>query len=642
MISCPASHEKAMNSKNLLIWNSNWTPPKLQLFSMLAAATMLGAGFCAQAETTAETEDSDDELTTVVVSASRFETEDTSVVVVRPDSEPYHLNVVDLFRSIPGLAVSTTGNPAALSQIRIRGAEANHTLVLIDGVNANDPASEFNFGAMTPLSLERIEILKGPSSSTWGSDALGGVIYLDTRPTSSQTVVDFNLGSQDHRGVSADWSLRDEAQFARVSVLDRRNSGFNANRIGDESDGLEQRSLNLHAGLARSGFDSSAAIRWLDSLSDYDPYLGDGPLQVDTQRTTFMARTSYVESKAWTPRVQVSKSRTYVGNLSQGSRTNHSVGSRRTISWDNRIDLGDQGLMHAVLENIDEQYRQRSPASIFGDPNQDQAVDRWGLAFEYSTSIENLALRTSVRKDWNSKFSDSITWNARVGVPISDMYLFAAVGSGSKNPSFTELFGYFPGSFIGNSQLEPETSLQWQVGSQFNLQDVSIEATWFAASLEKEINGFVYSPEAGAFTANNISGESTRRGVEVSLESQWRILNLRVGYAFIDSEAEGTQEIRRPRHSGSAKAMVHDFFRWNVTVGVVHHGSQDDTDFSAFPSRQVELEPISLVTIQGEREISNFLKVSLIVENALDVEYEEVLNYSGPGLSIRGGLRLTL
>ena len=77
-------------------------------------------------------------------------------------------------------------------------------------------------------------------------------------------------------------------------------------------------------------------------------------------------------------------------------------------------------------------------------------------------------------------------------------------------------------------------------------------------------------------------------------------------------------------------------------MGVVHHGSQDDTDFGTFPSKQVELDPFSLVTIEAERAISDLLKWSMIIENAMDVEYEEVLNYAGPGLSVRGGIRLTL
>ena len=614
----------------------------LRLLSLIAGATMVAGCLNAQTESSTESEDSAGEITTTIVSASRSETEDRAVVVIRPGVEPNHLNVVDLLRSIPGIAVSSTGNPATLAQVRIRGAEANHTLVLIDGINANDPASEFNFGALTPAGIERIEVLKGPSSSIWGSDALAGVVYLDTRPTRNQALMNVDLGTQDHRGVSADWSLKETSRFARVSLLDRRNSGFNANPIGDESDGLEQRSINLHGGVTKSRWESSAAIRWLDSISDYDPYLGDGPLQVDTQRTTFMAKTSYAVSKTWTPRLRFAKSRTYVGNLSRGSRTNHNVGSRRAISWENRIDLGDHGLAHAVLENIHEGYSQRSPASIFGDPNQDQDIDRWGVAIEYKVSIEPVTFQTSLRRDLNSNFRDSTTWSVRVHAPISYINWFAAVGVGNKNPSFTELYGYFPGSFVGNPQLEPETSLQWQLGSQFNVGSAHIEATCFAASLESEINGFVYSPEAGTFTAQNVTGESSRRGIEFSLESQWREVDLRFGYAFIDSEAQGMHEIRRPRHSASARALVPDFFQWRVSVGVVHHGSQNDTDFGTFPSKQVELDPFNLVTIEAERAISDLLKLSLIVENAMDVEYEEVLNYAGPGLSVRGGIRLTL
>ena len=593
----------------------------------------------------AEVEDTHEhaqEITSTVVSASRTEIEAKFVDTVRPSEEPDHLSVVDLFRSIPGLAVTTAGNPAALSQIRIRGAEANHTLVLIDGINANDPASEFNFGAMTDIALERVEILRGSSSSIWGSDALAGVIYFDTRPTRSQLRADLDIGTQDAREFSADWSLKEENKFGRLSLIHRQNSGFNANNVGDEPDGFDQQAINLHGGIVQFGWDTSVAIRWLDSLSNYDPYLGDGPLQVNTQRTTFVAKSSYVSSELWTPRLQFAKSRTLVGNLSDGARTNHSVGTRTVLSWDNRFVIEDTTWFLTAVEMTQQDYRLRAPASIFGNPNQDQETDQWGLALEYRTSFENVTIHTSARQDWNSNFSHSTTWNTRVDVPIADVHLFASIGTGIKNPTFTELFGYFPGSFVGNPQLEPETSLQWQFGSQFAVNDINVEATLFDANLENEINGFVYSPAAAAFTTENVSGESQRRGVEISVETQWRRIGLQVGYAFVDSEENGKQEIRRPNHSGSIKVRVNDWNQWGFTIGVIHTGEQFDTDFGTFPSRQVELLPFNLVTIACERTVTESLRFRITIENALDEEYEEVLNYVGPGLSIRGGLRVAL
>ncbi len=121
----------------------------------------------------------------VVVTASRIGSVDQRVVVMDDDEvDEAFIHAADALRVLPGVALSTNGHRGSLTQVRVRGAESNHLLVLLDGVALNDPAlgSEFNFGALDFAGIQRVEYLAGPRSAIWGSDALAGVLYLDTTP----------------------------------------------------------------------------------------------------------------------------------------------------------------------------------------------------------------------------------------------------------------------------------------------------------------------------------------------------------------------------------------------------------------------------------------------------------------------------
>ena len=164
--------------------------------------------------------------------------------------------VSELLQAVPGLNVSTQGRAGNLTQIRIRGAEANQVLVIIDGVEANDPAasSEFNFAHLTTENIERIEILRGPQSALWGSDALAGVINITTRQADkrNQLTIKNSYGSENTYQGSITALTKSDKYNLVISGNFLDTDGFNIATSGQERDGYDNATLNIKTDYKRT------------------------------------------------------------------------------------------------------------------------------------------------------------------------------------------------------------------------------------------------------------------------------------------------------------------------------------------------------------------------------------------------------
>ena len=212
----------------------------------------------------------------------------------------------------------------------------------------------------------------------------------------------------------------------------------------------------------------------------------------------------------------------------------------------------------------------------------------------------------SGRYDDNSDFDDVGTFRATSAWTAAGTgtRLHASFGTGQKAPTFTERFGFFPDQFVGNPDLEPEESTGWEAGMEqpFWNGRLSVGATYFREELENEINGFAFDPDTFLFTAENLDGESERRGVEVSaLARVTAALRFAASYTYTDSNqpdpvtGEDTREIRRPRHAASVNAdwRFLDSGRAGLNANLSYVGDQDDTFFEVTPpfgTQTVDLE----------------------------------------------------
>jgi vitamin B12 transporter len=243
-------------------------------------------------------------------------------------------------------------------------------------------------------------------------------------------------------------------------------------------------------------------------------------------------------------------------------------------------------------------------------------------------------------------FADATTVRASALVrPAPGWRLHAAYGEGIAQPTFYDLFGFFPGSFAGNPALKPESSRGWEAGVRWESGAFAAGTTVFSNRLKDEIVG-TFDPVTFTSGAANATGKSRRRGVEV--EASWRpsaAVLVTANYTYLDSEERQVagdalvREVRRPRHSANLLATgTHGRFSWGASGAWV--GKRADTDFDSFPFQTVTLGDYLLASLRVGYEIVEGVEAFAGAENAFDARYQDAVGYATAGRTVHAGLRL--
>jgi vitamin B12 transporter len=488
-----------------------------------------------------------------------------------------------------------------------------------------------------------MEVLRGASSSIHGSDALGGVVSISAARAAGLTAY-AEGGSFGTAQGALGWSGE---RFGGV-LSGLTTEGVDASGNGSEKDGSEALSalvtgkfalgsgwyLSL-VGLARTA-DSD-----FDSDTDFDGLLDDADRRTEAEQRLLGAalagRLGPLDHVVRASFNQVDRD-----NFADGALSDTAKGERTKASWSPSYAYGGHtitGLVDYERETYD-----RSDVQYGGGTDASEAFESVSIAGEYRLSAGPLDLAASVRHDDNKgRFDDATTWRLGAGYAVDSLggRLRASIGTGIKNPTFTELFGFFPGSFIGNPDLKPEESQNWEIGWEQTLGTFSYSATYFDANLQNEIYT-AFNPDFTS-TALNRAGESDRSGVE--LAGSWRALpNLLLsGQAtFLDSQDDtGADEIRVPDMTASLSAdwqVQEDGLRLGLALD--HVGEQGDFDFGPFPSRLVALDAYTLASLTAEYPLTDRIAVTLRGENLLDETATDVFGYNGPGAGVFVGLKL--
>lgn len=569
----------------------------------------------------------------------------TSVSVLTEDDLAVRLspNPADQLRAVPGTAVSRSGGVGNLTQVRMRGAEANHTLVLFEGLEISDPINgDTDFGLLTALPLDRIEVLRGAGSSIYGSDAIGGVVRLSTaREAGFNGFAEGGSFGTVQGGLG--WSGE---QFGLAA------NGFTTNGVDNAGNGGEKDGSEALSGLATAKFalgaDWSLSLIGLarkseadfDSDTDFDGLLNDADRSTDAEQR-LVGATLAGAFGSLDHEVSASFSQMDRDNFADGSLTDNATGKRTELSWSPGYTVGASTIVGLV--DFERETYEREDVQFGGGTNADEAFESIGFAGEYRYSSGPVDLSLSARHDDNKgRFEDATTWRAGAAYAFDAINgrLRVSAGTGVKNPTFTELFGFFPGSFIGNPDLKPEESESWEIGWDQTLGPVDLSATYFDANLKNEI----FTAFAGfTSTSRNRAGKSDRSGVE--LTGRWQAapnVSLSGQATFFESQNEANvDEIRVPDMTASLSAD------WQVQenglrlgLGLDHVGEQGDTDFGAFPARLVTLEAYTLASLTAEYPLTDRIAVTLRGENLLDETATDVFGYNGPGAGVFVGLKL--
>jgi len=571
----------------------------------------------------------------------------------------------DLLRDVAGLAVSRSGAQGSQTQIRMRGGEANHLLVLIDGVEANNPAQsdEFNWGTLVAAHIERIEIIRGPQSSMLGSDAMAGVVNIITRsadqPLSANAFFETGGFNTQNNGISI--GFKDGGFDMRLGVSDLQTDGENISRSGSEKDGYENTNLNLKSGWRASDqLRLTFVARQSDGMNEYDAD-SDFDSLIDDQDNVSKFRSATMQLKAdyssfnghWQHQLSMAQSTNKNAEFNQrtpGTVTDSNKDQYRLVSsllWDelnHRLSL--------LIEREEEEFQQRGPINDYGvfgiyDPNQSRSRDTDSLALEYRADIsEKLTLAVSTRHDDNSEFNSSDTSRVEAIYQINDsVRLRSAYGTAIKNPTFTERFGFYT-NFIGNPSLEPEESSNWELGIDqlFNQGGSTLSVTFFNSELENEIDGNFMDPVTFRYTSKNRQGLSKRQGMELTTVNKLNdAVSLNTSYTYTDSvESDGANrlvdEVRRARHIGSLNLSWQAMDSLHINANAQYNGSQMDV---VYP-KNVKLADYTVVNLSANYRATPNLDVYVRFDNLLDESYEEVFSYQTLGFSANVGVRYKL
>ena len=565
----------------------------------------------------------------------------------------------EIMRDVPGFSVSQVGVLGSQTQIRVRGSEANHLLVTIDGVEANDPSQsdEFSWGTMSAADIERIEIIRGPQSSIRGSDAVAGVVNIITRRADrSGFGVHADVGSWSTRNTGFNAGYQRDGFDFRLGVNHVKSDGANIARQGQEDDGYKNTTFNLTTGLKMSDqFNMSLAARQSDGTNqfdadaDFDGIVEDQDRQSDFKNTTLRLEGNYSSADGnWQHKVAISRAKNDNTAFADGVMGNRTASTKDQYQFiGNMILAGGDQTLSLLAEREEEDWMQRGEISwgIY-DPNQDRERDTDSLAIEYRTFLtETLTLAASGRYDDNSEFDSAKTYRVEAVYQLSDQTRLRSVfGTAVKNPTFTERYGFYT-NFIGNPDLVPEESQSWEIGIDQTLKgsDFTVSLTVFEADLTNEIDGFVYDPATFAYTSDNMTSDSERNGVEISaMGNITDSLGLTAAYTYTDSsDPDGTREVRRPRHTASANLAWQVRSNLQLNTNIQFTGDQTDVYFPPFPepSQVVVMDSHTLVNLTLNYQASKDLDLYLKVENALDEEYEEVFGYQTLGRGTTVGMR---
>jgi vitamin B12 transporter len=561
------------------------------------------------------------------------------------------VGITDLLRTVAGVNIGQTGTSGSLSEVRFRGSESNHIMVLVDGIAVNDGGQGglTDFSHLLLANITRIEILRGPQSAIWGSNAIAGIISITTKKTGGeklQASTSAAIGDRNTLRASAHVAQQLRNLGFNINVSTYKTQGENISREGDEADGYSNTDvsggINYHFSESNR-IDFNARI--LDFTSDADGYnfatglVGDGNLVAKGNQISlglnwhFTPHINGQKDGIYSQLLSLQYSKQDTDNFSDNLFERMSRGEKLRVLWSNRFEFTANTWINVGLESTSEDFTQQGPSSQ-SSVNQSQSNDTWSIVSDGIYAINDaVSVSASYRYDNNDIFDNASSYRAGATYAINnDWRVFISQGQAIKNPTFVERFGFFPNSFLGNPNLTPEKQKSTEAGIEGAFDNISIQLNWFNATLNNEILGFVFVPATGQFTAQNASAQSTREGLELSLSGQLSKLSWQAQYSYLDASEGNSAELRRSRHTGSASATYTLNEQHQLYVQADYAGTKFDNFFPPMQAAQiVSLGSYWLVSTNYQYTHNEQLSASLRFSNMFNESYEDVFGYNTNG-----------
>lgn len=621
------------------------------------------------------------ELEEIVVTATRLPTPREALtasvtVITRDELRSRGIGyILDVLRSVTGGTVVQTASFGGTTSLFLRGGESDYVQVLMDGVPLNRPGGAFDFATLTTDNIERIEIVRGPASVLYGSDAVTGVVQIFSRVGRGAPSAALGLRAGTFGSVAwqAELSAGNEAVSYALSL-----SRFTTDGALAFNNDFRNTVLAGHVRVRPDErTDASLSVRLIDDEL-HVPTDGAGRLVDRNAFQTGDGLSLGLEvGRFFTERLEARV--LLAANDADGGFDDRPDGAAdtlgffafrsledvRRLSADLRANLYLSAMTVLTVGAEIEQEKQRTfseSESEFGKSSGSFDAERLNRAY-YAQAVAQLAARVSLsagaRVEDNDAFGTFTTYRTGVAYRWPNGFrVRATLGTGFKEPTFFENFA--SGFVRGNPDLDPERSRSWEVGIEQPVlgRRLLLSATYFNQRF-RDLIQFTFGPPVPEGPNFFNVGEADAAGIELEARvSAAGPVALTANYTYLDTEvieagpeadvgfAPGQPLLRRPRHAANLSLGFRRFDRGRANLDVVYVGKRDDLDFTDFPAVRVELPDYVRLDVAGEfrllerRRQRPGLTATARIENLLDRSYQEVRNFPARGLTVFVGGRI--
>lgn len=522
-------------------------------------------------------------------------------------------NLAELLAGVPGMQFSPAGGLGAQTSLFLRGTESDHTLILVDGVQMTTSTGSAGKLEFIPLDqIERVEIVRGPRSSVYGSEAIGGVLNIITKPHSSE---DFNgslkvmAGTQNSSDANLGLQGRVGNTALSLNASRQQTDGIDFSERGSsDDDGYENDSYSLsltHQFGER--FSLSSTYSSFDARSDYD----DGVVNTDSQQ--FSTALTAALSESWDSSLIIEQFKEDNADAGSFGLTN-SASENRRLSWQNNYSFDARNLLSFGVDRQEQELRY----ATFGALQTDTSRDNDGVFGVYIHEGAALDFTLSLRNDDNERFGDHSTGSVAIGRDLTDsVRAWVSYGTAFKAPNLIDLYVDFPAFFFANPNLDPETAQSLELG----LQASALGASWQLNIFRNDIDDLI-ATDASFTSLANIQ-QARIDGLEATVSTSLSGWGLDAALTLLEHEnrSTGVGLLRRPEQTLSIN-LARDFGVLDLTLNLLAQGEHLDIDPVSFGNSKVG--GFGVLNVIAGYQLSEDFELRLRIGNLLDKDYQVV------------------